>query len=282
MKTYQYQLIRYMHDQFTGEFLNLGVVVLSPENQFLDCKVVTMYHRLNNFFPQANGRLVIRILKHFKNEIKLVSEKLGELFQPIDNLANITNRILPKDDSAIYLSEVKVAIDIDLGAALDDLYRDMVGKYLIKPENTNTLTDEDVWKTKYKKYFDQYKISNHLVKHEIATSNDVFTFDKSWKNEIWHCYEPVSFALKNSDSIKDKVYKWAGRIQGIQQSNDEVQLYLLSSLNPHHRSLNSFIKSYLLVSTPKLKVNIIMDTEAEKIAKEVSVAISEHQNDGTK
>ncbi|MDP5172607.1 MAG: DUF3037 domain-containing protein, partial [Bacteroidia bacterium] len=40
MKKYHYQIIRYVHDHFTGEFVNVGVVVYSKENGFLDCRTV--------------------------------------------------------------------------------------------------------------------------------------------------------------------------------------------------------------------------------------------------
>jgi len=278
MKTYQYQLIKYVHDHFTGEFLNVGIIIYSPENQFIDCRVTHKYQRLNSFFPNANGRLVTRVLKNIENRVKEASENFGELFIPSEHLDQITNRILPKDNSSIQLTEVRSAIDIDLPAALDDLFHDLVEKYIIDTVIKDSLSDEDVWKTKYKQYFDQYHILSKLTKHEVSTQNDTFTFEKSWKNEIWHCYEPVSFALKNKDSIKDKVYKWAGRIQGIKQTNEKVHLTLLTSLNPKHLGLKDFISSYLEIDNEKVDVDIVMDNDAENLAKQINQLLKVHNN----
>ena len=90
MKTYQYQLIRYTHDHFTGEFINMGVIVYAPESKFLDCKVNTRYQRLNDFFPTADGKFTRRVLQNIESMIKQTSGSLNELFTPSENLAVIT------------------------------------------------------------------------------------------------------------------------------------------------------------------------------------------------
>jgi hypothetical protein len=279
MKTYQYQLLKYIHDHFTGEFVNVGVVIYSPEDRYLDCQVLRKYQRLTSFFPDANGRLLIRVLRNFESRINHVSKSLNELFKPSESLESITNNILPRDNSSLQLSQVKLALDVDLHAALDDLYNDLVVKYIPDAGANDSLNDEDVWKLKYKSHFEKYQLSSKLTTHNVRTKNDIFAFDKAWKNHIWHCYEPVSFALQNKESIKDKVYKWAGKIQGIQQANEKLHLTLLSSLNPKHRDLNSFIHSYLDLQSENLTVKIVLENEAEKTAKELHSKMLAHDEE---
>ncbi|MBK9481936.1 MAG: hypothetical protein IPO02_08155 [Bacteroidetes bacterium] len=143
---------------------------------------------------------------------------------------------MPNDNSALQLSDVKLALDIDLDAALNDLYKDIVEKYIVLQHNSNTLSDDDVWKKRYKDYFDKYNVSERLTKHEVSTTNDIFSFEKAWKNEIWHCYQPISFELQNQESIKDKVYKWVGRIQEINKAKEKYTLHFyrpyLKIINP--------------------------------------------------
>ncbi|MBK9481937.1 MAG: DUF3037 domain-containing protein [Bacteroidetes bacterium] len=63
MIKYQYQIIKYVHDQFTGEFVNVGVVIYSPDSHFLKAKVANRYSRINSLFPDANGRFILRLLE---------------------------------------------------------------------------------------------------------------------------------------------------------------------------------------------------------------------------
>jgi hypothetical protein len=276
MIKYQYQLIKYVHDQFTGEFVNVGVIVYSPENLFLQSKVLNSYSRIIGLFPGANGIFINRLLRNFDSEISRISKSLKELFKPSPDLSSITNNILPKDDSALQISDVKFALDLDLNAAISDLFKDFVEKYIIHSNATNTLTDEEVWRKNYKTYFDRYQISERLTSHNVATSNDQFTFDHAWKNEIWHCYQPISFALQNKESIKDKVYKWVGKIQEINNSKEKIHLTFLSAIAHDHKALKDFIVSQLDKDTEHVQIDVVMESEAETIAKQIQELMLEH------
>lgn len=276
MKKYQYQLIRYVHDHFTGEYVNVGVVVYSKDERFLSSKTTSRYQRITHMFPDANGQWLKRVLGNFNHQINKVSRELDELFTPSDSLEQITNSILIRDNAGIQLTETKLAVDVNLETAINDLYNSQVEKYIPSHGNKNTLLDEDVWRTKYKSYFEKYGIDKRLKTHDVKVPKDVISFQKSWKNEIWHCYEPLSFVLQEKDSIKDKVYKWAGRLQGLQQANEPLHLTLMTSISPKHKDLNAFILEYLKVNTDRLKVDIITDDKAEILAKEIHKKMELH------
>ncbi len=269
MKKYQYQLIRYVHDHFTGEYVNVGVVVYSNEDRFLSCKTSSRMQRVTHMFPDADGKWIKRVLTSIQSRLNRLANQTSELFSPSDSLSHITNSVVSRDNSAIQLTEVKMAIDVSLEAAINDLYQTQVEKYMVSKVDKNTLLDEDVWKLKYKTHFEKYGIEKRLRMHEVAVPEDVITFDKSWKNEIWHCYEPLSFVLKEKDTIRDKVYKWAGKLQGLRHSNEYLHLVLLTSISPKHSDLMSFVHEYLQVDSDKLKVDIVTEDNADFFAKRV-------------
>jgi hypothetical protein len=277
MKTYQYQIIKYVHNHFTGEFVNIGVVVYDPETKYLGCKVTKKYKRISNFFPSSDGKRVIQLLQYFEHSIKQKRKELVCLFSPSVSLADITSSILLKDNSVIQYSAVKTAIDVDLDAALNDLYNDLIGKYDHEKDVQKSLSDDDVWRQKYKKYFDEAGISGKLKSHVIKTKNDDFKFEKAWKNEIWHCYEPLSFELQNKDAIKDKVYKWAGKLQGMQQTQEKLSITLLSALNPEFSDMKKFINEYLDVNNENIDVDIVFDDQAQKVVSKIVLEMEEHE-----
>lgn len=276
MRKYQYQIIRYQHDHFTGEFVNVGVVVYAKEDRFLRSKTTNKYQRITHMFPEANGQWVLRVLQNFNAGIQQIATDLDKLFGPSEQLELITHQVLSRDNNAIQLSEVKWSIDVDLEAALEDLYHSQVEKYLQVKENSQSLLDDDVWRLKYKTYFEKYGIDKRLRVHEVQVPKDVFSFQKSWKNEIWHCYEPLSFNLKERESVKDKVYKWAGRLQGLQHANDPLHLTLMTSISPKHKELMSFVNEYLKIASETLTVDIVTDDQAEKLAAEVKQKMDKH------
>lgn len=279
MKKFQYQLIKYVHDHFTNEFVNVGVVVYAPDHQYLNCKVVNRHVRIKAMFPHANGRFIEKVLKGIEATVKQRAKELGGLFRITEQLETITNSIFPKDNSSIQFTPVKFALDIDLDAAIQDLYKQLVDKYMPAANRNKSLTDNDVWRDKYKEYFEQLHITNRLVKHTLQTSNDAFEFDKSWKNEVWHCYQPVSFALQDKESIKDKVYRWAGRLKELRTSNEELHLTFLTSTSKEHKDLEPFIKEYLLFDEKGLKTEIVKEKDAEKFATSVKKLMVAHDNE---
>lgn len=275
MKKYQYQILRYVHDQSTGEFVNLGVVVYSPEESFLKAMVCQRYSRVNALFPNANGRFAIKMAKNFETSIRKIEGELVTLFLPSEHLATITKLILPQDDSALILTEVRHGVDIELELALNGLFHDMVEKYLNEtPEHSPS--DEEVWKKKYKSYFDKYNITSRLTTHEVTTLNDSFSFDKSWKNEIWHCYQPISFDLQSAESIKDKVYRWSGRLRELNSSNQKIHLTFLATLSNHFEGLNNFITQSLDQDSTFIEVDVVSEADAELLAKKIHRQIEEH------
>ncbi|ACT92612.1 DUF3037 domain-containing protein [Dyadobacter fermentans] len=275
MKKYQYQIIRYLHDRVTGEFINVGVIVYSPEYQHLNCKIITKYGRITSFFPGADGRVILKTLRQFEREITKAKQLFSELLPFPEDLVELTQKILPDDDSSLILTEVKKGIDLDFNKTLADLYRLLVTKWQSDDDESAT-SDADVWKKKYKKYFDEYGITAKLTNHEVETKYDSFQFDKAWKNEIWHCYLPVSFDLQNVENIRSKVYKWAGKLAELATSSESIDLTLLTSVPRRHLELNSFIQEKLTLKSAEINVRLVSETEAESFARRLIREMDEH------
>lgn len=279
MKKYQYQLIQYVHDHFTGEFVNAGVIVYAPDHTYLSCKILKRHARIKALFPQVNGRFVDRVLRSIEVNIRHKSKELEELFRPAEQLDKITENVLPRDNSAIQLTTVKYALDLDFDTALNDLFNQLVEKYMPEISKNKSLSDSDVWQKKYKEYFEKLNIAGRLVKHTLQTNNDEFQFDKSWKNDIWHCYQPISFALQDKDAIKDKVYRWFGKLKELQSADEKLHLTFLTASSKSHKDLDDFIKEYLTFKDGTLRTEIIKENDAKIFAKQVKALMDAHDNE---
>lgn len=277
MKKYQYQIIRYLHDRATGEFINVGVIVYSAEYQYLNCKIISKYGRITSFFPGADGRAILKALRHFEKEIIRAKQLFSELLPISEDLAELTRKILPDDDSSLTLTEVKKGIDLDFNKSLTDLYRLLVTKWQNETDESAT-SDADVWKKKYKKYFDEYGITAKLTEHEVETKYDSFQFDKAWKNEIWHCYMPVSFDLQNVENIRSKVYKWAGKLAELATASEKIDITLLTSTSKKHKELNGFIQDKLTLNSAGISVKLVSETDAERFVRRLFKEMDEHVN----
>ncbi|MCC5943706.1 MAG: DUF3037 domain-containing protein [Bernardetiaceae bacterium] len=266
MKTYQFQILHYRHDFSTQEFVNVGLVIYSVSEGLLKVQILNKYSRISNFFVGADGKYLKEKFKEIEQAIKLVAVELQrpDLFENTSatkSLATITENILPQDDGSFYFSEVHTRLDVSIETALGDIFDRYVHKHF--SESSSSSTDEQVWKDIYKAYFDKYDFSSKLATHVVQTPDDEFEFARAWKNGIWNIYEPISFKLQDTQSIKNKVYKWAGKISELSHTSEELSLNFLSAM-PDKGDLQKFIKNKL---SPKekthLRIQIITEEDVE-------------------
>ncbi|MEQ1587553.1 MAG: DUF3037 domain-containing protein [Cyclobacteriaceae bacterium] len=280
MITYQYQILRFLPDRINEEFVNLGVVVYDSENRVLKSRFIDKAGRVSTFFPDVNvsTRYLSNTLKFLQGEFFNLGNKLS-LELPMDRLSDLndlTKSILPKDDSSLIFSETKKGRDVSVEVACDDLYDRVILRNITEHDEVELRNDREVWNKVYKSYFEKHKISNRLHAHTVKTKNDSLEFERAWKNGKWNCFETVSFNLTRPDSVKNKVYKWAGKLEELGSSKEPISLYLLSVL-PDNEDLKKFINRKLNNKAfDHSSVKLITEDEAESLAKKFQKEIESH------
>jgi len=272
MIKYQYQVVRYVHDQFTGEFANIGIVIYCPDQNILSCKVINRYSRLSGFFINVNGNFLLQSLRHLAKQVNFIGKDVNAFLEERKfpkQITSITKYLLPKDDSSLIFADSIHGLDINITRALEDLFQRIIDKY-----NSETVdernSDAYAWRKVYKNYFDKYGLTNKLKKHTVQTKKDNIPFDKAWKNGVWNCYQSLSLDLKKDDTIKNKVYKWSGIVRELETSDEPLHVYFLTtSPKEEHARLQAFIEDKLSIENERLKVTVVTEDEAEEFAAKV-------------
>ncbi|HAD33957.1 MAG TPA: hypothetical protein DCF44_05595 [Chitinophagaceae bacterium] len=128
----------------------------------------------------------------------------------------------------------------------------------------------------YKQYFDRYGITSKLQKHKIKTDTDSFDFQYSCKNGVWHCFESLSFALKNEVTIRDKIYRWDGFARELLTADEPLKVYLLS-IFPDNPELADLLQKKLIIQDKQREIRVIGEKEADAVALELKEAVeTEH------
>jgi hypothetical protein len=273
--SYQYQILRYRHDVATGEFANVGLVLLDPAQRILLVEMVEKYRRLSEFFGSVPGVALLRTLRDLKQDLQKAAARMKielDFAQP-QSVADITNAVLPKDDNALFFSEVFTGWHFESNLAFQELCERLLLRYL--EPSTERHDDAYAWKHIYKQYFDHYGVTDKLVTKTVKTPNDNFEFDKACQNGAWHCFQSLSFDLADESRIKAKMYTWAGKIAELQQTDENLKLYLLSAL-PEDPSLRQLITQKLTVKGEHISVRLVGEREAPEVVEEVKAVLEEH------
>lgn len=284
-KTYYFSVLRYVHDVSTGEFINVGVAVLSPSDKFFEVRCRSTVGRLADVFPDLNGR-------NFRSLMRLVSSRFAEIARTIDSsqmefsdsefaLSELLERVNPVDDSALQWSKPSPGRAASPRLKVPELFCRYVSKYDERQINAKR-TDTDIWRH-FKKELEQRHVAKFFTEKTIEVADDEVSFKSAWKNGIWHCIEPVSFDLSSSETIKEKAHRLLGQITSIKDSAEAFKVYLLlgepmsSELQPAFQSAIKILK--------KLPVDneLYLESQSIELAENFAVRIAAHEDsDGVK
>lgn len=277
-KSYEFSILRYVHDTLTGEFINVGVVIFSKDENWVAAQCRNTYARLSAVFPNLNSGHFRKMMKFVQSEFALANESLNTQLQftETNSLQTILHKVLPKDDSSLQWAPVSGGLTLDLKDELAQLYERYVSHYDTKATRERR-TETDIWKD-FKKTLEAFNLPEDFQPKRISVKDDEIEFQHSWKNGIWHCIEPISFDLIDGDYFKDKAHKWLGQLSSIQNSTDEFKVYLLVSPPTESDLQPAFKKALSILSKIPVANEIYLEQEAPKLAAEIQQKMDHHSS----
>lgn len=246
MKPYEYQILRYIPDQVSGEFLNVGILMVGPEEKPLYYEFIHSRRRISAAFHGIESAHVMKKLKILQENLEnLEKQNSGKFqFRDVSSVTFYSSKILKKDDSSLQFSDVKKGIDINVESAFRDLKNRLLYKW-VKDNHYDYRSDDDVWRDRYKKHFEKAGLTKKMTSRSVTTKTDTIQFDQAYKNGIWNYFQPLNLNLKKTDSIKNKVYKWKGIISEMQTANQDMKLIFLSEMPEKENGISEFIREQL-------------------------------------
>lgn len=275
---YSYIVLRYVHDIGTGEFINVGIVLMAQRSPYLGARFKTTYGRVKKAFPSVDTevfRTRMRRLQATFDQYKDGDINVPESDSPtaVNPIKRLVHSVIRVDDSSLQWSEVGNGLSNDLQATLVSLYQRFVAKYDAEHVST-TRKDEDVWKH-FRTELEKRNVLPRLEQKTIAVADDSVKFEHAWKNGVWNCYEPLSFDLASDASIKEKAHRWLGQVASIQASNEKFRVYFLVG-KPVDGSLNEAYQKAVSILRKAPDSEVIEEDRAEAFSHSVAQAITAH------
>jgi hypothetical protein len=246
MKPYEYQILCYIPDQVSGEFLNVGILMVGPTERKLHFDFINSKQRISAVFHGIESTHIMRKLRILQQKLEeLKHHDSGKLhFNEVSSVTFYSSQILTKDDSSLQFTDVKKGMDISVESAFRDLKNRLLYKWVVD-NDYDYRSDEDVWRERYKQHFEQAGITKKMISRAVKTKSDTFEFEQAYKNGVWNYFQPLNLNLKKTDSIKNKVYKWKGIIAEMQTAKEEMKLIFLTEMPEKENGLSDFIKKQL-------------------------------------
>jgi len=128
LKECSYFLVRYVPDVVKEEFINIGLFLFCPAEQFLDCLFSDDFRRLSRFHAQADTRFLQELQPYFERQIE----------EHENDLAGYIREMQESYSNLIQLSPPRTCLTANLGAQLQDLFERCVGARLTGPTTQDT------------------------------------------------------------------------------------------------------------------------------------------------
>jgi hypothetical protein len=278
MKTaYTFSVLRYVHDPVTAEFVNIGVALYAPAAKYLNAICTSHYRRLSVVFEPIDGDHFRQITRFLESRIEMLGQKLNSelpFANPPKNIEDVLAQVLPPDDSAIQFSTAGGGFTSAPGKTLDELYVRYVERYVSKTARPSR-DDEEVWKV-FRAPLERRQVIKYLRPKRIVAPDYDYEFTRARKNQVWHAYEPISFDLAETDSIKDKANRWLGRVTILADSKERFTLHLLLGSPKESNLQKAYVQAKNILNKIPGKPEIIEEDGAEHFADALKKEIDEH------
>lgn len=282
MKTeYSYVLLQYVHDVATNESLNVGVVVHAPKTGYLGARFTGKCKRVKDAFPDLNLQSLKDVLGYLRVGFARKSESIGEFVDYRGKshggeIGAIVRSILPEDDSSLQWSDRRggIAESEGLSGVLDHLYERFIGRYESGAADHGR-QDPDIWKI-CRPSFDLELVKDKVVKKSFHSPNihDEIAFDHAWKNGVWNCFEPVSFDLKQADSIRNKAQRMNGKLNDLRGLERDLKVTFLLG-EPRDTGLQKeLVKAENRLANTDFNVEVVRERELESWSREMAAKIA--------
>lgn len=276
--SYQYVVLRYVHDISAGEFVNCGIVLLAPGLGYVGAKFKTTYSRIKKTFPTLDGDGFRAHMRKLQTAFDRVAEKdlaglARESTNAPSNLLNVVHSVVRSDDSSLQWSPIGSGLTSAPQETLKRLYQRFVAKY---DEDASAVhrKDDDVWKC-FKSELEKRNVLPHLEEKVIAVEDDSVKFAHAWKNGAWHCYEPLSFDLASDASIKEKAHRWLGQVSSVQGSRERFHVYFLVGKPSDDQLTDAYQQAVSILRKTPLGA-VIEEAEAARFSERVAAQMEEH------
>jgi hypothetical protein len=275
---YSYIVLRYVHDIGTGEFINVGVVLMAQRGSYLGAKFKTAYGRVKKTFPSLDTEVFRARMRRLQATFDRYTD--GEIstptavgFKAVNQLEQIAHSVIRVDDSSLQWTAAGSGLSNDLPATLASLYQRFVTKY-DSEQAPATRKDDDVWKY-FRTELEKRNVLPHLEQKLIAVADDSVKFEHAWKNGVWNCYEPLSFDLASDASIKEKAHRWLGQVTSIRASSEAFHVYFLVG-KPVDGSLKEAYEKAVSILRKAPDSEVVEEDDAEAFSQSVAQAITAH------
>ena len=233
----QYAIVRFAPYVETGEFANVGIVMMAPKQRYFKFEVeLKRYGRITKFFDDVDAKLYKKTLCNLKEELDRVTEVLkGHGFDKrlktndIDFANGIFNEIVRPRETIVRFDKVRTVLTDDPDRKLQELFAFYVERNFVTKKYQEALLESDVRKLLFK-----VNVGDRFEREKIGDDSFhvTFPFVSHEDNQVAKVIKPLHLGQKESTKIYEHGAAWIFRINKLKKKYIDPQHVLFTLSGP--------------------------------------------------
>lgn len=165
-----YSIVRFAPFVETGEYANVGIVMISPKQRFFDFKLLIQRHaRVTHFFEQLEPKMYRATMRNLLEELTRVSDMLHKngFYGQLDGInetfaRGLFGEIVRPRETVIKFSEPRPVLAEDAHATLEELYGYYVDRNFVTREYQEAVLERGL-----RKWLTNARLGDRFTRSEL-------------------------------------------------------------------------------------------------------------------
>lgn len=238
----QYALLRFRPFVETGEFANVGVVLLCPEGRFFGFKLLKKYGRITKFFHQLDGRVYLNGKALFSEELQRVGQLLRsnaldgrKRVIDVPFAVNLFAELTRTRDAMLQFDERRMVLAGDPKAKLNELFDYYVERNFVTKAYQERLLENTVRRLLFR---DDSRIGAEYFQGKVGTPDFIVNFPFVHKRGelVDRVIKPLYLAQEDSTKVLNHGGLWVDKVRRLRKRNALPQNVLFPIAAPKRES----------------------------------------------
>ena len=219
----QYALLRFRPFVETGEFANVGIVLMAPEARFFGFRLLKRYGRITQFFHQLDRKIYLNGKQLFTEELERFSANLrrmalGGRKQEVNLILarNLFAELVRPREAMLQFDEQRIALADDPKAKLNALFDHYVDRNFVTKEYQERLLESSVRKLLF-----HARVGNEYRQEKIGNDDFAvnFPFVHMTDGKAERIIKPLYLDQGDSTRILTHGGQWVDKVHRLRKRN---------------------------------------------------------------
>jgi hypothetical protein len=255
-----YSIVRFAPFIETGEFANVGIVMMAPEQRYFGFQLIGKRHaRVTNFFEQLDAKVFKSTVQTVRTELERIKALMD--VQGFDK--NLFIEMIRPREAVVKFSPMRMVLVQKHEQTLKELYGYYVERDFVSSEYVETTMARGL-----RQLLEDAKVVNRYIEKEIG-NNDYqvrFPFVESSQDTPSKAIKPLNLAQPQAKKILDHGGQWLYRINALKKRHllPPQVLFAVKPPPPENTALTSAFDD-IVGELKDAKVQVLLHTQNAEI-----------------